>query len=201
MPTRSCRAILSVLLAASLLFSLAAPLLSAEPSAPRPTVLLDEARERLRTGQQAEALELIDQAAQTIWNRMGLSIPTALLTHEKAQGYGIYNPRDDNVYAKGQPVQAYLEPVGYRVREVQPGLFVFGVSVDVAILRPAGEVVWGKENFFQKTVESRRFNRDFYLTITLNISGAPPGDYVLKFTVRDKQGVAPAEARLPIRIR
>jgi hypothetical protein len=193
--------LLSVLLVSSLLLAATPPARAAESPPGEPAASLEKALEGLRAGQRAEAYQLIEQAAETIWNQMGLRVDSAVLTREEAVGYGIYNPREDNVYTRDQTVLAYVEPQGYKVSTPLPGIYVFGVVVDVTILRPDGEVVWAKENFFEKTVESRRFNRDFFLNATLEITGAPPGEYVLKLTLHDKLGGGPAEATLPIVIK
>jgi hypothetical protein len=164
-----------------------------------PQASLEQARARLQAGQRSEALGLIDQAAQTIWNQMGLSVGLAVLTKEDAQGFGMFNPRDNNVFADGEPILAYVEPRGYRVTSPQPGLFAFGIKVDVALLGPQGDILWGKENLLVKNVLSRQFNREFYITLTLNFTGAPAGNYVVLLTLHDQQAPGPVQVRLPIR--
>lgn len=201
MGTRATTRLLFVLLVSSLLLGQAGPARSASGPEDAPAAILGQAQQRLAAGQQAEALKLIDQAAQTVWNQMGLRVETAQLTREEAVGYGLYNPRENNVYTRDQTVLAYVEPLGYKVSEPLPGIHVFGVVVDVDVLRPDGEVVWSRKDFFEKTVESRRFNRDFYLNVSLSITGAPVGEYVLRLTLRDKLGGDPAEATLPIVIK
>jgi hypothetical protein len=164
-----------------------------------PLAILERTRASLQSGQRLEALALTDQAAQELWNQVGLGVASVVLTREEAQGYGMFNPRENNVYASGEPVLAYVEPRGYRVTSPQPGLFAFGVRVDVSLLSPQGEVLWGKENLLVKDMVSRRFNREFYITLTLNFKGAPAGEYVLLLTLHDQQASTPVQVRLPIR--
>ncbi|MFH1036214.1 MAG: hypothetical protein V1806_17055 [Pseudomonadota bacterium] len=166
-----------------------------------PLALLDQARGSLQVGQKLEALGLLDQAGRALWNQLGLGVANAVLTREEAQGFGMYNPREGNLYSNQEPILVYLEPRGYRVTTPQPGLFAFGVRVDVSLLATNGEVLWGKENALVKNILSRRFNREFYITLTLNFKGAPAGDYVVLLTLHDQQSPTPVQVRLPIRFK
>lgn len=184
---------------AALLLSLACPWAALAAEQADPLALLDQARGSLQAGQKVEALGLLDQAGQALWNQMGLGVTKAVLTREEAQGFGMYNPRESNVFANNESILAYVEPRGYRVTSPQPGLFAFGVRVDVSLLSAKGEVLWGKENVLVKNILSRSFNREFYITLTLNFKGAPAGDYVVLLTLHDQQAPTPVQVRLPIR--
>lgn len=184
---------LSYILALLWLLALAAPAAATDPQA-----LLQQAGASLQAGQKAKALALLDQAAQQLWNQTGLGLALATLTKEEAQGFGMFNSRPDNVFKSGDPVLVYLEPVGYQVTSPQEGVYKFHVGLDVVLLSPQGDILWGKENILEKQVTSRRFNREFYLTASLNFSGIKPGDYMVKFVLHDRQNAARSEVKLPI---
>jgi hypothetical protein len=42
-----------------------------------------------------------------------------LLVTSKPTGYGLYNERDSNVFAPGEPVFLYIEPVGFEYLDLQ----------------------------------------------------------------------------------
>jgi hypothetical protein len=48
-----------------------------------------------------------------------------------------------------------------------------------------GKILTGSENFANLAEKSRRKNREFIDTLTMNVSGAPAGDYVLEYKLHD----------------
>jgi len=137
---------------------------------PDPLALLEQAQASLRQGQKGQCLTLMDQAGRILWNQLGLEVGQALLTREEAQGFGMFNPREDNNYALAEPIIIYIEPRGYRVTSPQPGLYAFGIRVDAALLSMAGEVLWSKERALVNNVLSRYFNREFFITVYFRTS-------------------------------
>ncbi len=203
--------IMSALLLSIIL--LAAPA-AAEPdagAASGPAMWLDLAKTSAGQGQIKRAYGLTEEAARSLWRRMGFSLARALLVAEPARGYGIYTPRKNNAYlhappgrpvfpGKGQPIYVYLEPVGYEVRRVKGSRYQFGITMDAALLDHKGNLLFGKENFLRQEVESHHFNREFFQNVTLNLKGAPPGQYKLRLTVQDIGSGQRASVKLPIQI-
>ena len=200
----------ALLLSIILLAAPAAARQGAEPAG-GPAMWLDLAKTSAGQGQIKRAYGLTEEAARGLWRRMGFSLARALLVAEPARGYGIYTPRKDNLYlhappgrpvfpGKGQPIYVYLEPVGYEVRRVKGSRYRFGVSMDAALLDDKGSLLFGKENFLRQEVESRHFNREFFLNVTLNLKGAPPGQYKLRLTVQDIGSGQRVSVKLPIQI-
>lgn len=172
---------------------------------------LNLAREALQQDRPRRAYGMVEEAARVIWSRLGFFLARALLVSEPARGYGIYTPRKDNLYlhsppdrpvfpGKGMPIYVYLEPVGYRVQRRADGFYRFGVSMDAALLDSQGNLLFGKEKFLRQEMTSHRFNREFFLNVTLNLKGAPPGEYQLRLTVQDILSDGRASVQLPIRI-
>ncbi len=193
---------------------LATPAMAEQSDGPvsGPAMWLDLAKTSASQGQIKRAYGLTGEAARGLWRRMGFSLARALLVAEPARGYGIYTPRKDNVYlhappgkplfpGKGQPIYVYLEPMGYEVKRVKGNRYRFGVSMDASLLDEKGNLLFGKENFLRQEVESHHFIREFFLNVTLNLKGAPPGQYMLRLTVQDVGSGRRASAKLPIRIK
>ncbi|MCF8043700.1 MAG: hypothetical protein K9K65_05090 [Desulfarculaceae bacterium] len=166
--------------------------------ADQPTQLLQETIKTWQDGKPKEALQQADQAIQLIWNKVPLYVQKAVLTETKAQSYGIYTPRTDNVYqAKKATILLYLEPVGYRINKAPDGFHTFGFTADLAIMDPKGNILLGKENFMSVDFKSRSFNREIFLNITVNIGGIPPGDYLLGLRIKDTGGQS-TPLRVPV---
>jgi hypothetical protein len=170
-----------------------APAAAAEPAA-----LLQKAQGLAQAGQTVEAMEAADQAVLALWERAPLRLVRSVLVEKPTETFGGYHQRADNVYpAQKATILAYLEPQCYRFAR-RGELWSFGLSADVYLLNPAGEVLFGKERFITTSLTSRQRVRDFFLNVTLNLSGAPPGDYVVRLVVKDQNGPGSAETRLPI---
>jgi hypothetical protein len=164
--------------------------------------LLEQAGKSLKANQAQKALEQTEAALEAIWQRVPLHIGQALYLKTRPQAYGVYTPRKGIQYpAKGEPVLIYLEPKGYRVRTNPDGSKTFGVSLDIALTDPKGKVLWGKEGFLSKKITGRRFLKEFYLLVTLTLSGAPAGDYLVSLRVNDLYGNQSAATKLPLELR
>lgn len=186
------------MLAAAAATALALSLCPAPSPAADAQGLLAEAQRLARQGKAARALEAADAAALALWERAPLGLARSVLVAEPTETFGGYQPRADNVYpAEAATILAYLEPRCYRfVRQGEA--WTFGLAADVYLLDPAGEVLFGKENFITTSLTSRNRVRDFFLNVTLKLSGAPPGEYVVRLVVKDHNGPGTAETRLPI---
>ncbi|MBU4565149.1 MAG: hypothetical protein KMY53_20225 [Desulfarculus sp.] len=160
--------------------------------------LLQETIKIWQDGKPKEALQQVDQAVQLIWNKVPLYVQKAVLTEAKAQSYGIYAPRADNVYeAKKATILLYVEPVGYRITKAPDDFYTFGFTADLAIMDTKENILVGKENFMSVNFKSRTFNREIFLNITVNIGGMPPGDYLLGLRIKDTSGQS-TPLRVPV---
>ncbi|WP_052341842.1 hypothetical protein [Salinarimonas rosea] len=126
-----------------------------------------------------------EAALVAVWDEVPLSFRTATFVVGSPEGYGVYAARETNVFAGGEPLVVYAEPVGYAWEAIADGRFRFGFDVDLLIKRPDGAIVGGRESFQRLALESRTRNREFMLTLTLTLDGITPGDYVLEYRTRD----------------
>src|SRR5690606_34849428 len=95
------------------------------------------------------------------------------------QAFGAFSERKDTLFESGEPIVIYAEPVGYAWQENADGTYTFGFEVDLLVKTADGQIVGGQENFDRLEFTSRSRNRELMLTLTLDLSGAQPGDYVL----------------------
>ncbi len=146
------------------------------------------------------ALDKSELLMRALWDKVPLHLGAALFTKEDPQGFGIYTPRESNVFPRdGKPIYIYLEPVGYKVVSKGKGLYAFGLGMDLALTDPQGTILWGKQNFLEKSVVSHHANREFFLTVTLTLTNVPVGDYFVLLRVKDKNSPQSTEVRLPVR--
>jgi len=122
-----------------------------------------------------------------VWDQSpGLGFTQSLLVAENATGYGVYNPRPDNVFKPGEPILIYCEPYGFAYGSPANGLWSVNFIVDLQVLDASGNQLANAPDATEYTMTSRHQNREVQANITYNLDGIPVGRYTLVTTLRDK---------------
>ena len=159
-----------------------------------------EAEAALGADKGGEAVTLMREALFEAWQAAPLAIAKATFVTAPADGYGIYMPRPDTVFNAGEALLAYLEPVGFDWKK-EGELFTSLLTVDFDLTTPDGRVLAGQKGFGQFDFKSHVPNTEYMANLTLNVSGAPAGDYVLVLTVNDAHGGGAVKVDMPFSIR
>lgn len=142
-----------------------------------------------------------EAVVEDIWRDLPLSFRRVLFIEPgSANGYGVFVARDDNVFAPGETLVAYAEPVGYGYRAVEGGRYTFGFDVDFFVKRPDGTILAGQENFDRLSLTSHERVREFQITLRLTVRGLAPGSYEVVFRTRDIASEKQATMTLPFEI-
>ena len=122
-----------------------------------------------------------------IWDQSpGISFGQALLVAENATGFGVFNPRDNNVFKPGDAILIYCEPYGFGYGAPGAGLHSVNFIVDLQVLDAAGNQLANAEGATEYNMTSRHQNREVQANITYSLDGLPVGQYTLITTLRDK---------------
>jgi hypothetical protein len=151
----------------------------------------------------AQTLQEIDRRDAAVfeaWNAAPLAVRKAIFVSEHPQGYGEYVERADNVFKPGEKLVAYAEPVGYGWKDIGKGEYEFGFKADFLIKSSDGKVLGGQEDFADLTQKSHERNREFMVVLTLSLSDAPPGEYLLEYKLRDVTGDKSTTFKMPFKI-
>ena len=130
-------------------------------------------------------VEARQQAVVEAWEKTPLTQRRSVFVTVKPEVYGAYDERTSNVFKAGEPIITYVEPVGYTWKPVGNGEFQFGVVTDFVIRSRNGKVLGGQEKFLTFSQRSRYKVQELMLNITLTLSDAFPGDYVVAYTIHD----------------
>ncbi|MDN2565684.1 hypothetical protein N1F89_05575 [Aquibium sp. A9E412] len=178
----------------------AALILAAAPAAAGPIVEQAEEAERLlEAGEPVAAVEALDRAMEEIWRRAPL-VFRKVVPVESASGYGLYVEREDSALAPGEPLKVYVEPIGLAYGRNRVGSLEINADLDLAIENPLGTTLFAQEDFLNLSLPVRYRNREVQFTITVELDGAPAGDYVARFTVRDRHSDKRARFALPFSV-
>ncbi|SFZ84276.1 hypothetical protein SAMN02983003_1920 [Devosia enhydra] len=134
--------------------------------------------------QSLEAIAAAEEAVYAAWEATPLTFREALFVASEDAEFGDYEARPDAVFAPGEPIIVYAEPVGFGWLAEGDG-YRFGFDIDLEILSPEGTVLLEQPDFLQVVQQSRVRVRDFLIVMTLDLSGAEPGNYQLRYRARD----------------
>lgn len=149
----------------------------------------------------AGALTAAQDIVAQVWDQVpDIGFSRALLVTETAAGYGVYNPRPNNLFKKGEPIVIYAEPYGFDYGSPGEGLHSIGFAVDLEVLDSSGATLASVPNVTQLDLNSRYENKEFQANITYNLDGIAPGKYTLVTTLRDKNSAKAGSFRTDIEI-
>ncbi len=177
---------------------LCASLLSGFPAAAGP--LADAAKvaeEKASAGDVISAYETIAEATADFSMTLPLTVKKAVFVAGKPTAYGAYDERSDSVFKAGEPLVTYVELLGLDWKPVEGGKRQSNFTVDLAITDTSGQTLASQENFGNFTFTGFVRNQEIFTHLTLDVSGADPGDYVLRYTIKDTVGGSTATVEQP----
>lgn len=147
-----------------------------------------------------EGLSSAYQALDAAWQQAPLSFAALAFTDGPSTGYGRYTPRADAVFAAGDTLTVYAEPVGFGHEETAEG---YGVRLTAGfeLLNTSGQVLAEQTGFADLRADSRNRLREFHATLSFAFEGLRPGDYRLVATLTDTVSGKTASGELPFTIR
>lgn len=144
----------------------------------------------------ASAYEALDAA----WQQAPLTFAALTFTDGPASGYGRYTPRADAVFAAGDTLTVYAEPVGFGHEQTAEG---YGVRLTAGfeLLNTSGQVLAEQTGFADLRADSRNRLREFHATLSFAFEGLRPGEYRLVTKLTDTVSGKTASGELPFTIR
>jgi hypothetical protein len=162
--------------------------------------LARQAEKQANAGRHLEAVATLRRAINVLTDKGPLALRRVQFITEIPRGFGIYQPRGNNVFRPGEPLIVYAEPVGVGWKaegDVNRSLIV----TDFEIRTPNGKVLGGQKEFGKFEFNSRDRNHEIMSHLTITLTGAPVGSYVLTATYRDLINGKSAMLELPFEIK
>jgi hypothetical protein len=136
-----------------------------------------------------------------VWDAIpALGFTQSSLVAVNATGYGVYNPRPNNVFKAGEPILIYCEPYGFGFGSPGEGLYSVNFIVDLQVLDASGNQLANAPGATEFNLTSRHQNREVQANITYNLDGISPGRYTLVTTLRDKNSAKSGSFQTAIEI-
>jgi hypothetical protein len=107
--------------------------------------LYDSLKSSLESRDYQKTLEAISNMKDKIWEEAPLMLQNVQLVKDPDNTYGVYEPAEDDVYAEGETIYLYVEPVGYKIIKNEAGYYEFAFSADFQVVSESGEIIGGQE--------------------------------------------------------
>jgi hypothetical protein len=159
-----------------------------------------EAEKQFNAGQHREAIETLRRAIHVLAAKGPFLLRKVQYITEPPKGFGIYTPRSSNVFPSGERLIVYVEPVGMTWK-TEGDSNRAAMATDFAIRTPDGKILGGQKEFGKFEFNSRDFNQEIHTHLTITLTNAPIGNYVLSATYRDLIGGKSATLELPFTIK
>ena len=161
---------------------------------------LEQVEALIGEGASREAMQEARALYLDLSDRAGFAISRTVLTTAPAPGFAAYEPRPDNVFPQGAPIHVYLELTGASSRQRSDGVSELLFVADFAVFSPEGTQLTDVMRMGEVPMPSRSRGIDVFLELTYNLTGAPPGDYVLWTEITDAISGASEQFELPVTI-
>ncbi|OLP53871.1 hypothetical protein BJF92_04615 [Rhizobium rhizosphaerae] len=160
-----------------------------------------QAEAQAAAGDAAGARVTMETAFGAFSAGLPMSISRATFVRAEPSGYAMYEPRGDSAFKPGESLISYIEPVGLSWAPApEAGKLETRFTVDFDILDPKGTVLAGQKAFGDFRFVSYQRNQEIYATLTIDVTGAPPGAYVLRFRFNDAKSDKTASVEQPFTI-
>ncbi|MGB9837146.1 MAG: hypothetical protein ACPLRX_10450 [Candidatus Saccharicenans sp.] len=148
--------------------------------------LCDSLKASLENSDYKNALEIINSLKDELWEKVPLSLQNIKYVKGPDNTYGVYEPAEDDIFADGETIYLYAEPVGYKIIKNEDGFYEFGFKADFQLVSENGEVLGSQENFATLNFKSWHPNKEVAITFNFNFSGISAGRYQIITTVHDE---------------
>ncbi len=165
------------------------------------TSLFTRAETAVKSANHAAAIDALEQALEKIRVEAPLAVKPFLIVTQPAKYYGDYTPRANAVFQGGEPQQFYMEPKNLVYPRTAAGAYEPAFDVDLQILAASGQAIVNQEKFGSFRLPTKSAVQDIFLNLKVTLSGAPPGEYRIRFVVRDKNSKKTATVTQPITLK
>jgi hypothetical protein len=115
--------------------------------------------------------------------------------------FGDIEARANTTFGKSEKLYFYLEPKNLVFTRSDSGIYEPAFEVDLEIIAPDGQTIAKQPRFGAFRLPTRRPVQDIFMNLNVTLTGAPAGEYKIKFVVRDLNSKKTATAEQPVTIR
>ena len=164
------------------------------------TALAKKAKAAAKNGKDLEAYETIRKATLKVWRSSPLLFRKAIFVTKAPKGFGVYDPRPDDIFKPGEKLYIYVEPVGFTWKD-RDGLKHAELVADLVLKDSEGMVLGEQEGFGTFTFDIREQITEVMTSLAFDFPEAPAGKYTAELKFTDTLGKKSATFELPFEIK
>ncbi|HET6265291.1 MAG TPA: hypothetical protein VFD95_10560 [Usitatibacter sp.] len=136
-------------------------------------------------GAAAQDVEALERQLEQARDAAPMVVKPFTASTRKAKYFGDYEPRKGNEFKRGEEIVFYGELKNLTFKKNAQGVFepAFEVDLEVKALKDGKTMSQPKVMNFKLPTRSRV--QDLFLNLSLSLDQAPPGNYNVKFVIRD----------------
>ncbi|MFN4206058.1 MAG: hypothetical protein ACK4HG_06655 [Agrobacterium albertimagni] len=150
--------------------------------------LLDAAIEAEKLAAQNDAkgaFEAMRSGLAAFSQSLPLTVPRAVFITEVPKAYRAYSEKSEPVFVTGEKLITYVEVAGLKWRPAPDNQRESRFTVDLELTDDKGKTLALQKEFGNFTFTGHSDAIEIYTHLTLDVDGAKPGSYVLRYTVND----------------
>lgn len=150
--------------------------------------LLDAAIEAEKLAAQNDArgaFEAIRSGLAAFSQSLPLTVPRAIFVTEVPKAYRAYTAKAEPIFLSGEKLITYVEVTGLKWQPADGNQRQSHFTVDLELTDDEGKTLALQKEFGNFTFTAHSDAVEVYTHLTLDVAGAKPGGYVLRYTVND----------------
>lgn len=132
-----------------------------------------------------KALTALRSLLVSFWAESALFLENVRFVKGADNSYGMYEPKESDVFTAGELIYLYVEPAGYVINKNPAGYCEFGFKADFQVTDENGKVLGGQTDFAVLPFKSWNPNTEIALTFTYTLSGLEKGKFKIITQVSD----------------
>ncbi|WP_114010318.1 hypothetical protein [Cohaesibacter intestini] len=176
----------------------AVPSLANAQSTSDPAERLKEADALINSGQPKAAYAVLNSVVDDYWQRIPMFVQKATFA-TNITGYGTYSERVP-IFKVNEPQIIYVEPVGFGYGVRDDGKIFAAWAVDYNLTDTQGASLFQRNEFLKVNVPLGMHNREIHLTLTINLTGLQPGNYISHYVLKDQNSEKQTQFSLPFEV-
>ena len=137
-------------------------------------------------------------ALLSVWSGLPLSVRNVTLIEEPAPAFGNYTVHAGQSYRQGEPINVYVEALGYGWADNGDGTLSELLDADLNLLDGSGAQVAQQLNFLHSDIRSNSRLLETYLNLRVTLTSFDPGEYRLQFVLHDRAAGKSTDFEVPV---
>lgn len=162
---------------------------------------IQKATEYLQEDKFNEAIKELETVLTLIRPKAKLEFNKVQFVKDDPPGYGIFQPRENNIFSSGETIFIYGEPKNFTIKEIEKDIFEIYLKEDLFLLDQENNILLGQIDILEYHTQTRSPSSDIFFTNYITQEEPfPPGKYKIRIVIKDAYSQRTEEVTLDFEI-